>query len=128
MADPELMRTLAFYGGLLSVKTGLMSLLTVRQRMKKMVFPNPEDCSSPGLYHGGTVAFTDSDVERVRRAHRNDLENIGLFFVVSHFYLMTDPPAAVATNLIRVFACLRFCHTLIYLNRVPQPGRFLAFI
>ena len=82
------------------------------------MFPNPEDCSSPGLYHGGTVTFTDSDVERVRRAHRNDLENIGLFLVVAHFYLMTNPPVAVATNLMRGFACLRFCHTLIYLNRV----------
>ena len=37
MANPELVRTLAFYGGLLSAKTGLMSLLTVRHRIKKKV-------------------------------------------------------------------------------------------
>merc|ERR1711974_249705 len=29
---------------------------------------------------GGTVAYADSDVERVRRAHQNDLENIPLLF------------------------------------------------
>ena len=82
------------------------------------VFPNPEDCSSPGLYRGGTVTFADADVERVRRAHRNDLENIGLFLAVTHFYLATDPPVALAKNLIRAFACLRFTHTLVYLNKV----------
>ena len=126
------------------------TLATIDRHSALQAFPNPEDCSSPGLYHGGIVTFADSDVERVRRAHRNDLENVGLFLVVAHFYLMTDPSLAVATNLIRSFACLRFCHTLIYLNRVstviencfknwtskkyqvhfkvPQPARFVAFI
>ena len=37
MVNPELARTFAFYGGLLAVKTGLMSLLTVRHRISKKV-------------------------------------------------------------------------------------------
>ena len=67
---------------------------------------------------GGTVAYADSDVERVRRAHQNDLENIPLFLLVTHFYLTTNPSTAVATNLIRGFTCLRFMHSFVYLNQV----------
>ena len=37
MVNSELARTFAFYGGLLAVKTGLMSLLTVRHRISKKV-------------------------------------------------------------------------------------------
>ena len=77
------------------------------------VFANPEDTTS-----GGTVAYADSDVERVRRAHQNDLENIPLFMLVTHFYLTTNPSTVVATNLIRGFTALRFLHTFVYLNQV----------
>ena len=134
MADPELARTFAFYGSLLLAKMGLMSPLTARQRIRKMVifaadfcfqlqyhnfnycfqvFANQEDIAS-----GGTVTLADSDVERVRRAHQNDLENIPLFLLAGHFYLLTNPSSAVATNLIRAFTCLRFAHTFVYLNQV----------
>ena len=107
------------------------------------MFANPEDIAS-----GGTVAYADSDVERVRRAHQNDLENIPLFLLATHFYLTTNPSTAVATNLIRAFTCLRFAHTFVYLNQVrcsmgrnisktyeypfsqqvPQPARALTFL
>merc|ERR1712210_203712 len=124
MVNPELAGTFAFYGSLLLGKMGLMSLLTARQRFAKMVFANVEDTKS-----GGTVAYTDSDVERVRRAHQNDLENIPLFLLVTHFYLSTNPSTTVATNLIRGFACLRFLHSFVYLNQeIPQPSRALSFI
>ena len=79
----------------------------------EQVFANPEDTTS-----GGTVAYADSDVERVRRAHQNDLENIPLFFLATHFYLSTNPSTAVATNLIRGFTAMRFIHTFVYLNQV----------
>ena len=77
------------------------------------VYPNPEDTT-----YGGTVSYADSDVERVRRAHQNDLENIPLFMLATHFYLTTNPSTVVATNLIRAFTCLRFAHTFVYLNQV----------
>ena len=80
------------------------------------VFANPEDTTS-----GGTVTYADSDVERVRRAHQNDLENIPIFLFASHFYLMTNPSAVVATNLIRVYTVARFLHTFVYLNQVGLP-------
>jgi len=123
MVNPELTGTFAFYGSILLAKMGLMGPLTARQRFRKMVFANPEDTTS-----GGTVAYADSDVERVRRAHQNDLENIPLFFLATHFYLSTNPSTAVATNLIRGFTALRFIHTFVYLNQVPQPSRALSFI
>jgi len=123
MANTELTGILAFYGSILLGKMGLMSLLTARQRFRKMVFPTPEDTTS-----GGTVSYADSDVERVRRAHQNDLENIPLFLLITHFYLTTNPSTAVASNLIRVFTASRLLHTIIYLNGVPQPSRAISFI
>ena len=79
----------------------------------KQVFANPEDTTS-----GGTVAYADSDVERVRRAHQNDLENIPLFLLAAHFYLTTNPSPTLATNLIRAFTCMRFAHSFVYVNQV----------
>ncbi len=79
------------------------------------VFSNPEDAKA----RGGKVAVND-DVERVRRAHQNDIENIYLFFANSAFYLMTEPNEATATNLVRAFAAARLLHTVVYVNEVKD--------
>ncbi len=76
---------------------------------------------------GGKVS-TDESVERVRRAHLNDMENVYLFFANASFYLMTEPEESVAVNLVRTFAAARFLHTFAYLNEVPQPTRAVAFL
>ncbi len=62
----------------------------------------------------------NDDVERVRRAHQNDIENIYLFFANSAFYLMTEPNEATATNLVRAFAAARLLHTVVYVNEVKD--------
>nr|CAD7587638.1 unnamed protein product [Timema genevievae] len=110
-----------FWSLILMLKMLCLYFLTVRQRFRKKVFISPED-----LFFvrggGGEVRNDDDDVERVRRAHRNDLENIPLFLVAGLFYVLTDPSPDVALNLFRVYAVARILHTLVYsrLRGVPR--------
>jgi glutathione S-transferase len=53
------------------------------------------------------------EVERVRRAHLNDLENIPLFLIAALMYVMTEPNVTVALWLIRVAVVARFLHTIV---------------
>lgn len=73
------------------------------------------------------VKFDNEDVERVRRAHRNDLENILPFFVVGLFYILTNPTESVAINLFRAFAMSRIVHSVVYAVYVIPKARGLAF-
>nr|QST14970.1 mGST1 protein [Diaphanosoma celebensis] len=108
-----------FYGALLCLKTLLMAPLTGRLRIIKKAFANPED---------GKVK-TDDDVERVRRAHLNDLENILPFLVLGFLYVATNPSPTTALLAFRVFALARFIYTLVYAVFVlRQPARGIAFM
>ena len=74
------------------------------------------------------VKYDDPDVERVRRAHMNDLENIPMFIVTAWLFLLTDPPVNLAINLFRVFTCARILHTIVYaVVVVPQPARAISW-
>ncbi|XP_014239238.1 microsomal glutathione S-transferase 1 [Cimex lectularius] len=115
-----------FYCSLLVLKVLMMVPLTARWRFSKKVFANPEDTK---LSPKSQVKFDDPDVERVRRAHLNDLENIPVFFVAAYTYLLTNPNPWLAITLMRSFVLARFAHTLVYaVVVVPQPARFLAFM
>lgn len=75
------------------------------------------------------IVVDDPDVERVRRGHLNDMENIYLFFVVGMAYVFTNPDATLAMWLFRVYAAARILHTLVYaVYPVPQPTRAIMFL
>ncbi|XP_037723812.1 microsomal glutathione S-transferase 1 isoform X2 [Drosophila subpulchrella] len=113
-----------FWATVLVAKMLLMSLLTAVQRFRYKIFPNQEDLFFKNL----EVKFDDPHVERVRRAHRNDMENILPYFIMSLIYISTNPNANVACNLFRVASVARIIHTLVYaVYPVPQPSRILAF-
>ncbi|EDV47053.1 microsomal glutathione S-transferase 1 isoform X2 [Drosophila erecta] len=113
-----------FWSTVLVVKMLLMSLLTAVQRFRYKIFPNQEDLFFKNL----EVQFDDPHVERVRRAHRNDMENILPYFIMSLIYISTNPNADVACILFRVASVARIIHTLVYaVYPVPQPSRILAF-
>lgn len=62
------------------------------------------------------------------RAHRNDLENILIFFVAAFCYIMTNPSPALAVMLMRIFTVARIAHTIVYaVIVIPQPARAIAF-
>ncbi|XP_022231354.2 microsomal glutathione S-transferase 1 isoform X2 [Drosophila obscura] len=113
-----------FWATVLVVKMLLMSLLTALQRFRYKIFPNEEDL----FFKNTEVQFNDPHVERVRRAHRNDMENILPYFIMSLIYISTNPDATVACNLFRVASLARIAHTLVYaVYPVPQPSRIIAF-
>lgn len=73
------------------------------------------------------VAFDDEDVERVRRSHLNDLENILPWTLITWLYLGTNPSYLIAANLIRAFVVARVIHTLFYAIYPKQPFRAVSF-
>ncbi|CAD0195457.1 unnamed protein product [Chrysodeixis includens] len=113
-----------FYSSVLALKVFLMSALTGKARYQRNVFPNQEDT----LITKGKVKFDDPEIERLRRAHLNDLENIPAFWVLGALYLTTGPSASLATTLFRVFTFGRITYTIVYaIKPLPQPTRFIAF-
>lgn len=71
---------------------------------------------------------TNATVERVRRAHQNDLENVVPYILVSFVYTMTAPFPIVAINLFRVAVGARIWHTVIYaICPLRQPARAIGF-
>ncbi|KPJ13602.1 Microsomal glutathione S-transferase 1 [Papilio machaon] len=112
------------YSAILALKLISVSTMTAIARMTRGVFANPEDAKTLK----GKVKYDDPVVERIRRAHLNDLENIPAFWVLGALYLTTGPVAAWATLLFRVYAVSRIVHTIVYaLIPLPQPARGIAF-
>ncbi|XP_059474375.1 microsomal glutathione S-transferase 1-like [Neocloeon triangulifer] len=111
---------------LLIFKMYLVASSTGILRMKKKVSPNPEDARFMGQEQPSTTE--DPDIERVRRAHLNDLENIPAFLFISYLFLLTKPDITWANVLVWGFTAARFLHTLVYAYYpVPQPSRAIAF-
>ncbi|VTJ65535.1 Hypothetical predicted protein [Marmota monax] len=92
------------------------------------VFANPEDCESFGKGENAKKYLrTDDRVERVRRAHLNDLENIVPFVGIGLLYSLSGPDLSTALLHFRLFVGARIYHTIAYLTPLPQPNRALAF-
>ncbi|XP_034946485.1 microsomal glutathione S-transferase 1-like [Chelonus insularis] len=119
----DLLKEYALCSSILVMKILAMAILTGRQRFRKKVFANPEDANGKSQ----KVVLDDPDVERVRRAHRNDLENILPWFVMTLIWLTTNPSYYLAMMLMRIFVAARITHTLVYVVFPMQPHRALAF-
>lgn len=55
----------------------------------------------------------DEDVERVRRAHLNDLENIPAFLIAGLFFVCSEPNVDLALWLFRIAFLARVGHTIV---------------
>ncbi|XP_008468130.1 prostaglandin E synthase-like [Diaphorina citri] len=118
-------RAYLFYMSILIVKVLFSSLLTARQRFRKRVFISPEDTV---LARGAKCIKDDPDVERTRRAHANDLENIPFFFTAAFAYMCTSPGPWLAQTLFLVYAVSRIVYTVVYAVVVmPQPTRAIVW-
>jgi len=122
--ENEVFSKFAFYAGVVLIKTVVMSLWTARYRIPRKVFITPEDYV---LSNTPVSLSQDADVERVRRCHQNDLENVLPFVLIGLLYVLTGPELSTALLVFRLFAGSRLLHTIVYLNAVPQPSRALLF-
>merc|ERR1712193_280215 len=120
--EKELFEAYAFYTAIPVFKMVIMSFLTARQRFKTMTFISSEDAKQPGSKCG-----SNEDVERVRRAHQNDIENVVPFAILGLLYIFTNPAYSTALFCFRLFAGARILHTVVYLLAIPQPARAILF-
>ncbi len=101
------------------------------QRMMKVGggFLNPEDQSrgwaNPTPRPGQLEP--DDSVERSRRMHRNDTENIPVFLVAGLLFAATGPALWVAQCLLFGYVASRLAHFWAYLTAKPHEVRAVLF-
>ncbi|XP_067283493.1 microsomal glutathione S-transferase 1.1 [Pseudorasbora parva] len=128
MIDSEVFLAFSTYATIVILKMMLMSLVTSYFRLTKQVFANIEDTVLVKTADDRKkLVRIDPDVERVRRCHQNDLENIVPFVVIGLLYALTGPDLSSALFHFRVFVGSRFIHTVSYVMALPQPSRALSF-
>ncbi len=92
-------------------------------------FLNPEDASSgmanPKPRDGQLEP--DEYVERSRRMHRNDTENVPVFLVAGFLFVLTEPPLWVAQALLYGYVGARFAHFWAYLTARSHEVRATFF-
>ncbi|XP_067860869.1 microsomal glutathione S-transferase 1-like [Heptranchias perlo] len=129
--DREVFLAYSTYTTIVLLKMMFMGPLTGYFRLTRKVFTNPEDARA----HGGKdeetkrkYMRTDPDIERVRRCHQNDLENIVPFIGIGLLYAFTGPDPSTALLHFRIFAGARIFHSIAYLVPLPQPARGLSWM
>jgi len=123
--DNPVFRMYMGYAGVVLCKTLLMAPVTAYYRITRKVFGNPEDAVT---LPGAKVSYVNEDVERVRRCHQNDLENVLIFVALGALYTATGPTVDSAALHFRLFAGSRLLHSVVYLGGVRQPARGLCFL
>lgn len=107
----------------LALKMLILGGATGITRVMRGNFISPEDYAT---FKSEPAAGGDEFIERLRRAHQNDLENIGPFFVIGAVYALTGPSYGVAWWLFTIFTSFRVLHTLVYAAGL-QPWRTIFF-
>lgn len=128
LLENEVFRAFATYATIVIVKTLLMAPLTGYYRFTRKAFANEEDAAAHSGKDKKSLLRTDPDVERVRRCHQNDLENVLPFVLVGLLYSLTGPDLSWALLHFRVFTGARLFHTVAYVLVLPQPSRGLSWV
>ena len=105
-----------------SDKMLLMATLVGVLRNVRGVHISPEDARLLGR----PLRPPDELIERVRRAHQNDVENILPFIGIGLLFALSGVSPAVAWCLIVIFTAARLLHTVFYLAAL-QPWRSVIF-
>jgi glutathione S-transferase len=104
---------------LMILKAVAMSWLTVVRMMGASAgFRSPEDAKKTPINPNpkpGQVGPNEA-VDRVRRIHLNDLENIPFFLAAGLLYVLTAPPLLLAQWLFYGYVVSRLLHFLAYLT------------
>lgn len=123
--DP-LFATYAIAATLIILKALFMSLLTVaRMMLIGGGFRAPEDLRRTALNPSPRPdqLAPDERVERVRRIHQNDLENLPFFLVAGFLYVLSDPPLLLAQWLLYGYVASRLLHFVVYLRASNHETR-----
>ena len=99
------------------LKTIAMAWATVWQMTRiKGGYRSPEDAQRTALNpdpRPGQVG-PDDRVDRFRRIHQNDLENVPFFLAAGFLFVLTDPPLWLAQGLFYGYVVTRLLHFWAY--------------
>jgi glutathione S-transferase len=93
------------------------SFITVYTRLREQVLPAAEDWAASGIKRPKQRIFNDA-VERTRRAHRNDLENVLPFIPLIFLVAFAGVPLDALRFWSSWFASLRTVHPFAYLSGI----------
>jgi glutathione S-transferase len=116
LQDP-LFATYAIAAALMILKAVSMSWLTVVRMMQvKGGFRSPEDLKQTPLNPAPHPRQLEPDerVERIRRIHLNDLENLPFFLAAGFLYVLTQPSLLQAQVLLYGYVVSRLLHFAAY--------------
>jgi glutathione S-transferase len=114
-----LFATYVIAAAIMIIKVKAMSWLTVARMMKaKGGFRSPEDAKKSPLNPAPDPAQLEKNesVERIRRIHMNDLENVPFFLVAGFLFILTGPSLLLAQVLLYGYVATRLLHFLAYLT------------
>jgi glutathione S-transferase len=114
-----LFATYAVAATLMILKAVGMSWLTVARMIQSRAgFRSPEDLRKTPLNPNPDPKQLEPDerVERVRRIHMNDLENVPFFLAAGFLYVLTGPPLLLAQLLLYGYVVSRLLHFAAYLT------------
>jgi uncharacterized MAPEG superfamily protein len=116
------MRLYALCAAILVLKMAFTGSATGILRLRRGAYITPEDYS----FMGKTPAPPDEAVERLRRVHQNDLENILPFLIIGFLYALSGPAFGMAAVLFATFTAARLLHTATYVTEM-QPWRSIFY-
>ena len=125
LQDP-LFATYAIAAALMILKAVGMSWLTVVRMMQANGgFRSPEDLRKTPLNPTPNPKQLEPNesVERVRRIHMNDLENLPFFLVAGFLFVLAQPPLWLAQALLYGYVASRLLHFAAYLTAQTHDMR-----
>ncbi|GLD66089.1 microsomal glutathione S-transferase 1-like protein [Lates japonicus] len=128
LMENDVFMAFSTYAAIVILKMMLMAPMTAYYRLTRGAFANEEDVSRKPAEERKKLLRAHPDVERVKRCHQNDLENIIPFVVVGLLYALTDPELSTALLHFRLFTGSRIFHTIAYVGALPQPSRGLSWM
>ncbi len=114
-----LFATYVVAAAIMILKAASMSWLTVVRMMQvKGGFRSPEDLRKTPLNPEPDPKQLERNeaVERIRRIHLNDLENIPFFLAAGFLFILTEPSLVLARALLYGYVVTRLLHFLAYLT------------
>jgi glutathione S-transferase len=125
LQDP-LFATYAVAASIMVLKVAAMSWLTVARMMQvKGGYRSPEDLEKTRLNPDPNPSQIEPNeaVERVRRIHMNDLENVPFFLAAGFLFVLTEPSLLVARVLLYGYVVTRLLHFVAYFTACTHDTR-----
>ena len=130
MLENPVFATYVIAATLMIIKMMGQGWITVARMMKiGGGFLNPEDASQGMTNPSPRPGQLDADeyVERSRRMHRNDTENIPVFLIAGLLFVMTQPPLWIAQVLLFGYVASRMAHFWAYFTARSHEFRATFF-